>query len=152
VACDRLWNCTAHGGRHWKVNEPLGIGFSYTKPSFLLGCAVAQAVSHWLPTAAAQVRIRTDMWGLWWAKRHWGRFSPSTSVSPANHSTNFSIIITRGWHDRPISGCSAKWTQLDWTPTIPVKEKKLLTKWRLCVIYAKNNRDCVIMIYSRRKY
>jgi hypothetical protein len=28
--------------------------------------------------------------------RHWGRFSPSTSVSPANHSTVFSIIITRG--------------------------------------------------------
>jgi hypothetical protein len=37
------------------------------------------------------------MWGLWWTKRHLGRFSPSTSVSPANY-TNFSItIITRGW-------------------------------------------------------
>jgi hypothetical protein len=36
--------------------------------------------------------------GLWWTKRHCGRFSPSTSVSPANHSTDFSIIIiTRGW-------------------------------------------------------
>jgi hypothetical protein len=37
------------------------------------------------------------MWGLW-TKRHWGRFSPSTSVSPASHHfTNFSIIIiTRG--------------------------------------------------------
>jgi hypothetical protein len=34
-----------------------------------------------------------SMWGLWWTKRHWGRFSPSTSVSPANHFTNFSIII-----------------------------------------------------------
>jgi hypothetical protein len=34
---------------------------------------------------------------LWWTKWHWGRFSPSTSVSPANHhSTNFSIpIMTR---------------------------------------------------------
>jgi hypothetical protein len=41
------------------------------------------------------------MWGLWWIKRHWSRFSPSTSVSPANHSTDFSIIIiTRGWHNR----------------------------------------------------
>jgi hypothetical protein len=38
-----------------------------------------------------------NMWGLWWTKRRWGRFSPSTSVSPANHSTDFSIIIiTRG--------------------------------------------------------
>jgi hypothetical protein len=27
-------------------------------------------------------------WGLWWTKWRWGRFSPSTSVSPANiHST-----------------------------------------------------------------
>jgi hypothetical protein len=36
---------------------------------------------------------------------------------PANHSTNFSIIIiTRGWHNRPIGGRSAEWTQLDSTP------------------------------------
>jgi hypothetical protein len=38
-------------------------------------------------------------------KWRWGRFSPSTSVSPANlHSTNFSTIIftiTRRWHNRP---------------------------------------------------
>jgi hypothetical protein len=45
----------------------------------------------------------SSMWGLWWTKRHWGRFFPSTSVSPANHSTDFSIIIiTRGWHSRPL--------------------------------------------------
>jgi hypothetical protein len=66
------------------------------------------------------------MWGLWWTKRHWGRFSPSTAVSPANHSTNFSIIIiTRGWHNRPISGRSAEWT-LDSTPhytNLKIKKK-----------------------------
>jgi hypothetical protein len=46
------------------------------------------------------------MWGLWWTKQHWGRFSPSTSVSPANHSTSFSIItITRVWHSRPRPRC-----------------------------------------------
>jgi hypothetical protein len=33
------------------------------------------------------------MWDMWWAKWRWGRFSPSTSVFPANfHSTNFSTI------------------------------------------------------------
>jgi hypothetical protein len=33
------------------------------------------------------------MWDLWWTKWHWGRFSPSTSVSPANfHSTNCSTV------------------------------------------------------------
>jgi hypothetical protein len=84
--------------------------------SFQWGRAVAQAVSCWLPTAAARVRVWAGMWGLCWTKRHWGRFSPSTSVSPANHSTNFSIIIiTRGWHNTPISGCGAEWT-LDSTP------------------------------------
>jgi hypothetical protein len=55
------------------------------------------------------------MCGLWWTKQHWGRFSPSTSISPANHSTNFTIIIiTRGWHNRPIGGrsaeCAPNWT------------------------------------------
>jgi hypothetical protein len=64
------------------------------------------------------------MWGLWWTKRHWGWFSPSTSTSPANHhSSNFyNIIITRGWHNRPICGRSAEWTQLDSTPTITIKK------------------------------
>jgi hypothetical protein len=59
-------------------------------------------------------------WGLWWTKRHWGRSSPSTSASPANHhSINFSvIIITRGWHNRPIGGRSAEWTQSDSTPPL----------------------------------
>jgi hypothetical protein len=80
-----------------------------------IGHAVAQAVSRWLPTAAGS--RPGSMWGLWWTKRHWGRFSPSTSISPAIHSTNLSIIIiTRGWHNRPIGGRSAEWTQLDSTP------------------------------------
>jgi hypothetical protein len=82
-----------------------------------IGRAIAQAVSRWLPTLATRVHIQAGKWGLWWTKRHWGRFSLSTSVSRANHSTNFSIIIiTRGWHNRPIDGRSAKWTQLDSTP------------------------------------
>jgi hypothetical protein len=36
-------------------------------------------------------------WDLWWTKWRWDRFSPNTSVSPANlHSTKFSILtITR---------------------------------------------------------
>jgi hypothetical protein len=53
-------------------------------------------------------------------------FSPSTSVSLAtHHSTNFSIIIiTRGWHNRPIGGRSAKWTKLDSTPHYSYFKKK----------------------------
>jgi hypothetical protein len=66
-----------------------------------------------------------SMWGLWWTKRHWGRISPSTSVSPSNHhSTNLSIIIiSRGWHNRPIGGSSP--SEPNWTPppTISIKHK-----------------------------
>jgi hypothetical protein len=38
------------------------------------------------------------MWDLWWKKWHWGRFSPSTSVSLANlHSINF-FTFTLTYH------------------------------------------------------
>jgi hypothetical protein len=59
------------------------------------GRAIAQVVSRWLPTVAAQGSIPgLVMWDLWWTKWHRGRFSPSTLVSPANlHSTNCSTII-----------------------------------------------------------
>jgi hypothetical protein len=61
----------------------------------LLGRAIAQAVSRWLPTAAVRgPSPGLIMWDLWWTKWRWGRFSLSTSVSPANlHSTNYSTII-----------------------------------------------------------
>jgi hypothetical protein len=38
--------------------------------------------------------MRSFMWSLWWTKWHRGRFSPSTSVFPANsHFTECSTII-----------------------------------------------------------
>jgi hypothetical protein len=41
------------------------------------------------------------------------------------HSINFSIIIiTRAWHNMPISGRSAEWTQLDSTPHYTNLRKK----------------------------
>jgi hypothetical protein len=40
------------------------------------------------------------------------------------------IIITWGWHNCPISGRSAEWTQLDSTPNIPIKNK--------CIVMNKN--------------
>jgi hypothetical protein len=58
------------------------------------GRAIAQAVSRWLPTAAARgSKPDLGMWDLWWDKLALGRFSPSTSVSPAIvRSTNYSTI------------------------------------------------------------
>jgi hypothetical protein len=46
-----------------------------------------------------------------------GQVFSSTSVSLANNSMNFSIIIiSRGWHNRSIGGRNAEGTQLDYTP------------------------------------
>jgi hypothetical protein len=62
---------------------------------WVFGRAIAQAVSRWLPTAAARGSSPgLVMWDLWWTKWRRGRFSPRTSVSPANlYSTNCPIII-----------------------------------------------------------
>jgi hypothetical protein len=57
-----------------------------------LGRAICQAVSRRLPTAGSIPAL--VMWDLWWTKWHWGRFSPTTLVSPANsHSTDCSTLI-----------------------------------------------------------
>jgi hypothetical protein len=57
------------------------------------------------------------MWDLWRTKWHWGRFSPSISVFPANyHSTNCSAFVIRGWYNMPNSGRHTKWTQSQLNP------------------------------------
>jgi hypothetical protein len=89
----------------------------------LQGRAIAQAVSDW----------RRGMWDLWWTKWHWGRFSPSTSVSLASrHSTKFFIlIITQGRYSRSIGGRRAEWTQLNSTATIRIK-KRFAVNRKMC--------------------
>jgi hypothetical protein len=84
----------------------------------LEGRAVAKAVSRWLSTVVVRVRIRAEHVMFVVDKAAVGQvFFPSNSVPPANHdSTNFIIIITRGWHNRPIDGRNAEWTQLDSNP------------------------------------
>jgi hypothetical protein len=70
-----------------------------------------------------------SMWGLWWTKRHWGRFSPSTSVSPANHSTNFSpIIINRGWRNRSLLAAVPSGPNWTLPPTIRIRTG-LVSSW-----------------------
>jgi hypothetical protein len=56
---------------------------------------MAQAISRWLPTAAVRgSKPDLGMWDLWWDKVTLGRFSPSSSVSPAIvvRSINYSTI------------------------------------------------------------
>jgi hypothetical protein len=85
----------------------------------VVGCAIAQAVSRWIPTTAA-ARVQTRVWSSGICGGRSGRFSPSTSVSPANlHSTKFSIIIiTQGRYNRSFSGRRAEWTQLGLHPPL----------------------------------
>jgi hypothetical protein len=64
-------------------------------------------------------------WDLWWTKWRRRMFSPSTSVSPAIHSTKFSILtITRGRHNRPVSGRRAEWIQFGLHPPLCKLKKK----------------------------
>jgi hypothetical protein len=122
--------------------------------------AVAQAVSRWLPTAAARVRVQAACAVCGGQSGTGAGFSPRTSVSPANHSTNFSIIIiTRGGHNRPISGRSAEWTQLDSTPPLYQLKKPLVIsqKPRICgcILYsdlgAKIGQECPAKYVLRKQ-
>jgi hypothetical protein len=68
------------------------------------------------------------MCGLWWTKWHWGWFSPSTSISPANHPTDCSTLIII-----IITGCTVGQTVADVPSGLtPLQEKNLflLTTWR----------------------
>jgi hypothetical protein len=112
----------------WLIWKLRGYFVGYQRRSVTLykyvsteGRAVAQAVSRWLPTAAARVRVRAEHVRFLFDKAALGQGSPSTSVSSASHhSTKFSIIIiTRGWHNRPLVAVvpnGPNWTP---PPTIP---------------------------------
>jgi hypothetical protein len=82
---------------HCRINEISAACFDFTRSSSgryfyvtaALGRAIAQAVSRGGPSSWPGL----VMWDLWWTKWRWGRFSSSTSVSPANlHSTDCSTI------------------------------------------------------------
>jgi hypothetical protein len=82
------------------------------------GRAIAQAVSRWLPTAVTRVRVLAEHVGLCGGQ--------SGTVAGVLRVLRFPppVIITRGWHNRPIGGRSAEWTQLDSTPHYSNLKKK----------------------------
>jgi hypothetical protein len=91
-----------------------------------IGHAIAHAVSHQLPTLAAQLRGQVRLCGICGQQRGTGgRVSSRTSVSPATHSTESStlaIIYHLGLYNRPNSGQYTKWTQ---PPTPPQTRKSV---------------------------
>jgi hypothetical protein len=77
------------------------------------GRAIAQAGRRWLPTAAVRgSKPDLGMWDLWWDKVALGRFSPSSSVSPAvvvrctNYSTITLMYHPGKMYNRPMCGRS----------------------------------------------
>jgi hypothetical protein len=109
--------CIEETGTGWKSENVASI-------TFVIATDIIRAASFKLHACRSLASHRGGpgsipglvKWDLWWIKWRWDGFSPSTSVSPANlHSTKFTIIITRGRYNRPISGRRAEWTQLDST-------------------------------------
>jgi hypothetical protein len=95
--------------------------------SYAFGRAIAEVVSCWLSTAAAWVQSRVWSSGICGGQWRRGRFPPSTSVSPAIHSTKFSILsITQGRYNRPVNGRRAEWTQFGLHPALCKLKKKVL--------------------------
>jgi hypothetical protein len=84
------------------------------------GRALAQAVSRWLPTAAARVRTKVRSCAICGGQSGTGigflsayRF-PLPVLIPPTAPDSPSIIW--GWYNRPISGRRTKWTQSHPTP------------------------------------
>jgi hypothetical protein len=65
------------------------------------------------------------MWDSWWIKSHWGRFSPSTSASLANHSTDCSTIIIIIIHHSGLIQYAKYGRRTKWTKVSPHPDKCL---------------------------
>jgi hypothetical protein len=85
---------------------------------YLTSCKGRAISGGWSPASHRGVTGSSPghvIWDLWWTKWRWGRFSPSTSVSPANlhsnHCSRITIIYHLGVVQQGSSGRSAKWTQ-----------------------------------------
>jgi hypothetical protein len=73
-------------------------------------------------------------------KAHWGRFSPSTSASPAKNSINCStLIIIRGWYNRPIVASVIA----DSFPQQPKEGRILQEKVQVLVVHELAENCCV---------
>jgi hypothetical protein len=101
---------------------------------------MAQAVSRWIPTAATRLRVRVRHVGFAVDKVVLGQvFSEYFGFPCQSYSTNFStIILIRGWHNRPIGGRSAEWTQLDSTPdysNLSMARQSFVKPWPLFQVF-----------------
>jgi hypothetical protein len=84
----------ARAGFLRELRFPLPIIIPPNSPSSYSPGPIGGRCAEWTRPGFAPGQV---VWNFWWTRWHWGRFSPRTSVSLANHySTKFSIfIITR---------------------------------------------------------
>jgi hypothetical protein len=77
---------------------------------YVLGRAVAQQLDAGFPPRRPEFAYGQHM-GFVVDKAALGQVFSECFGFPCQHSTDFSIIIiSRGWHNRPLSGCSVEWT------------------------------------------
>jgi hypothetical protein len=85
--------------------------------------AITQAVTRWLPTAAARVRAQVLQVGFVVDKVALGQvFSEYFGFTTNLHSTKFSIItLTRGKYSRPVVADVPSGPNMDSTPLCELK-------------------------------
>jgi hypothetical protein len=102
-------------------SDPSHSAFHYTDWAiWLLGYTIAQAVSHWLFTAAAQVQTQVRPKGICGGQIGagagflWVLQFPLPILFPTAWYSSSSTI--QGWYNRPNSDWCTKWTQSHPTP------------------------------------
>jgi hypothetical protein len=121
--------------------SPYDSSRSYGRTNCLLGRAIAQEVSRWLPTVAAQVRARQVRVGFMVDKVTLGQVSSEYfGFSAIHYSTKSSIlIITRDRYSRPNGSRRADWTQLDTPPALlKLKKYRGRTEMQTTILYYSN--------------
>jgi hypothetical protein len=107
------------------VSSARGFSCEYTSHQVSCGRAIAEAVSHWFPTACGPGSRPGLAIGICGGQNGVGvGFSPSTSVSPVKtvHSTNFSILtIIRDRYNMPGVAAVPSRPSMDSTPQYPNK-------------------------------
>jgi hypothetical protein len=114
-----------------------------------VGRAIAQAVSRWLPTAAAWVRSWVGSCGICGGQSGTeGGFlhvlrSPLPIFIPLIPQQSLSSIIW-GWYNRPVVACSTKWTQSYPTNNNKKTEKKTVNNfWPTQISFLKPGKTLI---------
>jgi hypothetical protein len=113
---------------------------------YVVGRAIAQAVSRRLPTAAARVRVQVRSCGICDGQSDTGagffrvfRFPLPILIPPTAPLSSSSII--RGWYNRPISGRRTKWTVSPQRKKLKKKTIYIVTPYRKLLTAITNPLD-----------